>query len=478
MVLKLKVQGIDVEAAVNAVKEQLQNDPSISSPLRTAIELLLVLVTVLINTITLNSKNSSKPPSTDPNREKKKRKKSTKKPGGQSGHNGTTLKQVDNPDEVIELHIDLRSLPKDSKFKIIGEEVRQVIDIEISQVVTEYRAQIMQDELGNRFVAQFPEGVTKPVQYGSNIKANAVYMSHYQMIPYERIADNFKDQLGLPISTGSLFNFNKQAYNLLSFFERWAKEQLISSELLHADETGINVAAKKHWLHCTSNSLITLFYPHQKRGKEAMDEMGVLPLFNGILCHDHWKPYFNYHCDHALCNAHHLRELERAHEQDEQQWAMELKQLLLDANNAVIDAGGALSDSEYKRWKIKYQKVLDKADVECPPPNLDDRKGKRGRIKRSKARNLLERLREFETETLRFLLSEVTPFTNNQGENDIRMTKVQQKVSGCFRSFEGAQIFCRVRSFISTARKHGMSPTTALQLLFQGKTPDFMADRS
>lgn len=470
----MKVQGIDIEKTVESVKKELSKDTTVSSSFRTAIELLLVLVSVLINTITLNSKNSSKPPSSDQNRKKRQRKKSNNKAGGQNGHQGTTLKQVENPDEIIEFQVELETLDNDRVFRYVGVEIRQVIDIEINQVVTEYRAQILQDELGNKIKAKFPDGVTKSVQYGNNIKANAVYMSHYQMIPYERVADNFKDQLGLAISTGSLFNFNKQAYQLLASFEQWAKRQLISANVLHVDETGINIASKRHWLHCASTSLITLFHPHQKRGKEAMDEMGVLPLFNGILCHDHWKPYFQYHSKHALCNAHHLRELERAFEQDNQQWAMDIKQLLLDANMAVIAAGGALDNNEYEKWQKQYRALIDKGNQECPPPEPNVKNKKRGRLKRSKARNLLERLAKFETETLQFMTSVETPFTNNQGENDIRMTKVQQKVSGCFRSFEGAQIFCRVRSYISTARKHGMSPTTALRMLFEGEIPDFM----
>lgn len=475
---KVKVQGIDVDGAIKSVREHLEKDHDISSGLRSAIELLLVLISVLVNTITLNSKNSSKPPSSDPNRKKKKKSTSDRKPGGQNGHSGSTLEKVDDPDEIVELQVDTTTLPQNRKFHGVGVENRQVIDIEVNQIVTEYRAQILEDDLGNRFVAKFPFGVTRPVQYGSNVKANAVYMSHYQMIPYERIADNFKDQLGLSISAGTLFNFNKQAYNLLELFEEWAKRKLIASEVMHADETGINIASKNHWLHCTSTSLVTLFFAHEKRGKAAMDAMGILPLFNGILCHDHWKPYFQYLCDHALCNAHHLRELERAHEQDGQQWALEMKQFLLDANTAVLDAGGVFDDATCKEWQKRYQDILDKGDIECPSPKEERKDGKRGRVKRSKSRNLLERLRKFEKEVLRFMCSKLTPFTNNQGENDIRMTKVQQKVSGCFRSFEGAQIFCRVRGFITTARKHGVSPTTALRLLFQGKMPDFMFDSS
>ena len=202
--------------------------------------------------------------------------------------------------------------------------------------------------------------------------------------------------------------------------------------------------------------------------------MGILPFFNGVLCHDHWKPYYQYKCTHALCNAHHLRELERAWEQDGQQWAREMQALLIDISKAVEDAGGWLAPKEAERWRRRYRTLLEKAEIECPPPDESQRNGKRGRLKRSKARNLLERLRDFEADVLRFMELEQVPFTNNQGENDLRMTKVQQKISGCFRSIEGAKIFCRIRSYLSTCRKNGLTATQALDLLFQGKHPDFM----
>lgn len=205
-----------------------------------------------------------------------------------------------------------------------------------------------------------------------------------------------------------------------------------------------------------------------------MDEIGILPVFKGVLCHDHWKPYYHYPCLHTLCNAHHLGELERAFEQDHQQRAKEMQQLRLDLRKAVEDAGGRLPTDEAERWRRKYRKRLEKAAIECPPPDETQRKKNRGRLKRSKARNLLERLRDFEQDVLRFMDNEIVPFTNNQGENDLRMTKVQQKISGCFRSMEGAKIFCRVRSYLSTCRKQGMSATQALNLLFQGRNPDFM----
>jgi transposase len=471
----LKLDAIDVDSAINSVKELLKKEKDLSPALRSALEVLLVLVALLLNRMTLNSKNSSKPPSTDPNRKKSsKQGQSSRKPGGQKGRNGTTLQPVDDPDEVEVLTIDRRTLPKGPRYREAGHESRQVIDIDIARFVTEYRAQILEDNQGNRFVAAFPDGVNRPVQYGLNLKANAVYMSQHQLIPYDRIRDHFQDQMHIPVSAGSVFNFNKEAYERLASFEQWAKTQLARSELLHADETGINIGGKRHWLHCASNASLTWFYPHAKRGTEAMDEMGILPFFKGVLCHDHWKPYYRYDCIHALCNAHHLRELERTWEQDHQRWAREMQALLIEISKAVADAGGCLSPDKADQWRRRYRKLLEKADIECPPPDENQRKSKRGRLKRSKARNLLERLRDFEQDVLRFMEVESIPFTNNQGENDLRMTKVQQKISGCFRSMEGAKIFCRVRSYLSTCRKQGMTATHALTLLFLGKDPDFM----
>lgn len=471
----MKIEEIDVDSAINSVKDLLGKEKDLSPALRSALEVLLVLVSLLLNRITLNSKNSSKPPSTDPNRKKSSKKgKSHRKPGGQKGRNGTTLEPVDDPDEVSELKVDRRTLPKGPHYREAGHESRQVIDIDISRFVTEYRAQILEDDQGNRFVASFPQGVNRPVQYGLGLKANAVYMSQYQLIPYDRVRDHFQDQMHIPLSAGSVFNFNKEAYERLEPFEQWAKTELAKSMLMHADETGVNIGGKRHWLHCASNDALTLFYPHAKRGTEAMDELGILPFFKGVLCHDHWKPYYQYECIHALCNAHHLRELERAWEQDHQQWARQMQVLLIDIAKAVADAGGCFPPDEAKRWHRRYRRLLKKAETECPPPDESQRKGKRGRLKRSKARNLLERLRDFEPDVLRFMEVESVPFTNNQGENDLRMTKVQQKISGCFRSMEGAKIFCRVRSYLSTCRKQGMSATESLTLLFQGQNPDFM----
>ncbi len=236
-------------------------------------------------------------------------------------------------------------------------------------------------------------------------------MSQYQLVPYKRIEEDFQDQVKIPISAGTVFNFNYDAYHKLEAFEAMVKSKLIASGLCHADETGININGKRVWLHCVSNPLWSYYLPHEKRGLEAMEAMGILPYFNGGLCHDHWKPYFRFDCQHALCNTHHLRELERAWDQDNQEWARDIRDLLLQINQAVDNAGGQLETAESRKYRQQYRDWLDKAQIECPPPDESKRKNKRGRTKRSKARNLLERLIDYETETIRFMDDGHVPFT-------------------------------------------------------------------
>jgi transposase len=346
--------------------------------------------------------------------------------------------------------------------------------------VKEYRAEILIDTNGVKFTADFPEGITQAAQYGNEVKAQAVYMSIFQMIPLDRILDYFKEQAKLIVSKGSISNFKTLAYNKLIQigFDTWVSLQLLNSEVNHADETGINVNGKRIWLHSLSNEKYVLYHPDKKRGKDAMDNMGILENFKGVLCHDHWKPYFKFEkCKHSLCNAHHRRELKRAYEQDEQDWAKEIYDLLDKMNDLMKSSGrNILTNLEITDFKEKYRSILEKGKQECsiPKPPPDQKVKKRGKIKKSKSRNLLERLIDYEDETLGFMSNAATPFTNNMGENDLRMTKVQQKISGCFRSMDGAKEFCLIRSYIVTAKKQGMGASKALRLLFTGKKPGFM----
>ncbi|MCP4460892.1 MAG: IS66 family transposase [Cytophagales bacterium] len=469
----MTINNINIDATLKKVNALLTEEKELSPAMRSMVELLILLVTLLVNRLNVNSRNSSKPPSRDPNRKKESKAKEGKKAGGQKGHEGVTLQKVDDPEKIKVLKVDRRTLPS-GKYKDVGYESRQVFDIKISRIVTEYQAQILENDNGDQFVASFPEGVTKAAQYGAALKAHSVYMSQYQLIPYNRIQDYFCNQLQIPVSAGSIYNFNREAYGLLEDFEKEAKGKLAGSPLLHVDETGININGGGHWLHSTSNGLWTYFFPHERRGTIAMNAIGILPEYMGTLCHDHWKPYYTYDCIHALCNAHHLRELTKVWEEEKHQWAKDTKELFEEICHAVNNAGGLLASSESAKYQQKYIMILQKANVECPPPDMTNRKGKRGPVKRTKARNLLERLIKYKDDVLRFMDDIIVPFTNNLSENDIRMTKVQQKISGCFRSMQGAKIFCRVRSYLSTCRKQEIKSSQALEILFRGELPDFI----
>jgi transposase len=473
----MKLENTNITALIEEAENLLTKEKEISSALKVSINLILVVIKLLVDRLGLNSSNSSIPPSQDPNREKQKKSNKKKNVGGQKGHKGHSINKISDPEIIKDIPINRSKYPE-SDYKEVGFESRQVIEINISRTVIEYRAQIVTDKKGHFFTADFPKGVNRPVQYGNSVKAHAVYFSQYQLIPYNRVEEHFKDWLNLSISTGSIYNFNLDVYNRLELFEQILKKQLLSEKFLHVDETGINIGGKRKWLHCVSNLLWTYYYPHERRGTEAMDEMGVLPTFKGLLCHDHWKPYYKYSCTHCLCNAHHLRELQRAFEIDSYKWAKNMMSLLLEASHATIDAGGQLAAKDSKKYRNRYDKIIEEGEIKCPPPDEEQRqKGQRGRLKRSKSRNLLERLKNFKNDVLRFMDDPIVAFTNNQGERDIRMIKVQQKISGSFRSMKGAQIHGRIKSYLSTCSKHKIGTKEALEILFQDKLPDFCTSK-
>ena len=244
----MKVSGIDIESNINNIKAQIEADKTLSPSMRTALDLLLLIVTLLCQRLGLNSRNSSKPPSSDLNRQKNSRANSTNKSGGQKGRKGTTLPLDDNPDITHKLVVDSSLLPP-GNYTDMGEEVRQVVDIEFKRVVTEYRAQILVNELGQRFVAKFPKDVNSRIQYGNGLKAHAVYLSQYQLLPYDRIREYFTDQLDIPLSSGSLFNFINSAYSKLEETKALEiiKANLIKEQVLHTDETGININGRRQW---------------------------------------------------------------------------------------------------------------------------------------------------------------------------------------------------------------------------------------
>ena len=467
-----KVQSINLSKAVVDAK-RLVEDRQLSEHVRATLRTLIEGVTVMTHQLGIGSHNSSMPPSRGGFGVKKTResaKGEKRKPGAQAGHKGSTLKKFEDPDEIQELQIDRRTVPK-GFYKTVGHEVRQVVELELLRRVVQYEAEIIECSDGQQYVAEFPSGVTQAVQYGESTKAVAVYLSQHQLIPLERVASFFEDQAGVAVSKGSVSRFIEEASDLLVDYEKWAIEQLTLSSLAHADETGINIGGAGYWLHSLSNLHVTLFHPDKQRGHDAMERMGVLPHFQGILCHDHWQPYFGYLCRHALCNAHHLRELEWVIEFEKHDWASAMQKLLVEINTQKL-TDRELTEKQQEQYRKRYREILKAGELESPVEPKPE--GKRGRVKKTKARNLLERLQNFEVETLLFMTCKDIPFTNNQAERDIRMTKVQQKISGCFRTLQGAKNFCRIRGYLSTCQKNGINAVLALKLLFQKKLPAFM----
>jgi transposase len=425
--------------------------------------------------INTNSKNSGKPPSSDGlARTKSLRKKSGKKSGAQKGHRGHTLEMVDHPDRIEALKVErcrcCGSSLADRRAEAI--ERRQVFDTPPQKlIVTEYRAERKTClTCGALNKASFPEGISQPAQYGPEIKSLAVYLNQYHLIPYERVTELLADVFGQPIAEGTLFAANEAVYEALECPEQEVKQQLLASPVIDVDETGARVEGKTQWLHTVSTPSLTCYSIHERRGTDAMDEMGILPFYTGIAKHDFWKPYFKYSCVHSLCNDHHLRELTWVMENLSQDWAGQMKDLLL-AIKAAVDEARDNSETHLKLEQLvdfesRYSRIIAFGYEENPFFEVWEPKPKskrRGRIKKTKARNLLERLDKHRTEALNFMYDFRIPFGNNLAERDIRMTKVQQKISGGFRSLQGARIFCRIRGYISTIKKNSVPVLGAIR---------------
>ena len=421
-----------------------------------------------------NSRNSSKPPSTDEFvKPKSQRKKSGKSSGGQKGHKGNTLKMSDTPDHRVVHTVDNCQSCGLSLEEVLPNcaEKRQVYDLPPLQVeVTEH---IVQSKVcpfcGKENKACFPEQVTHPVQYGRNLKGLLVYLNQYQMLPYERLVELFSDLFNHPISEGTLYNTNRTVYEALKLTEDEIVEQLINSTTVHFDETGMRVEGKRQWMHVASTEKLTHYAYHTKRGSEATDAIGILPEFQGTAVHDFWKSYLNYKCSHALCNAHHIRELTGIMELTGQKWPQEMIDLLLEIKEAVENRKAQAKELYPKQivaFEQKYDEILQKGFLVNPPPVKE--RGKRGRPKQSKAKNLLDRLQGYRKETLAFMYDFQVPFDNNLAERDLRMVKVKQKISGVFRSNYGAKMYCRIRGYISTARKNSVPVLAAIKSALEG----------
>lgn len=432
-----------------------------------------------------NSSNSGKPPSSDgydqpAPRPKSLRKRSRRKSGGQPGHPGETLKAVEKPDfiKVHRVHECQHCGQSLQRRKAIGHEKRQVFDLpKVQMKVTEHRAEIKTCSCcGKETCATFPREVSKAVQYGTEIKAQMVYLNTEQHLPLERTCALLEEFYNHRLSEGTIVAACAEVAQKVEKSNAAIKEHLVEHEKVgHFDETGMMINGSLNWLHSASTLRLTYYAMHAKRGSLAMNEINILPRFKGRAVHDDLASYFQYELEHALCNAHHLRTLLFLLERYPQKWVQGLHDLLLTIKEKVEAAKEkmrtALSVRQANLFNKEYDQLLAKGLRANPPPAHKTRKpGQRGRLKQSLARNFLLRLRDHKAAVLAFMYDFNVPFDNNQAERDLRMMKVKQKVSGGFRSIVGAQNFCEIRSYLSTARKNGIKALAALRLAF-GNAP-------
>lgn len=420
-------------------------------------------------------RNSSMPPSAEglskPPANRAERRKAKRRPGKQPGDEGHHLAQVSDPDEVV-THRPRRCPNCEGDLcgaEIVSVERRQVFEVPQTRAhVTEHQLVKLRCSCGCETKAPAPPEATAPACYGPGVRALAVYLSVYQHVPYDRLAEIFTDVVSMPVSVGAIKAMVAEAGGGLGLFLDVVSELLKDAPAVHFDETGGRVEGSLHWVHVASTSLYTLLVCHKRRGTVAMDDIGVIAKMTGVAVHDGWKPYRAYEVVHALCNAHHLRELAGVFERFDQDWADEMIGLLLDAKEAVEKAvtkgQTRLDATTVHSIRVRYGKLVAKGWAVNERPT----RAATGKWYQNTAVNLLNRLDADRDDVLRFTIDFRVPFDNNQGERDIRMVKLQQKISGSWRTKTGADDFCAIRSYVSTMKKHGHDVFAGLRQLFEG----------
>ena len=427
-----------------------------------------------------NSNNSSKPPSSDGFKRKPKSRRVAGKAsaGGQKGHPGSTLKRVDVADEV-QLHQPPQRCTAcgsklDMRMATVDAHGRQVMDLPAIRIrVIEHRLQRVRCRCGQVHAGCYPEGVTQAAQYGPGIKAAVVYLTQYQHVPMKRCTRLLQDLFGVTMSPASVHAAIAQAHAVVTPLVQALSESLLQAPVVHFDETGMRVGTKLHWMHSASTEDAVIYQVHARRGYKALEAFNLLPRFKGVAVHDGWPSYYRFDVRHALCNAHHLRELEFVVDSTGQQWARDMMSLLVEINRAVdTSRNGVLSKPAAASYRDRYRQLLEQGRQHNPQRLTDpSRKDKRGGIKQSTTYNLIRRLDEYADDVLRFMRDARVPFTNNLAERDLRMPKLKQKVSGCYRRLAGAQAYCSIRSYIGTLQKQSKDLIQALTMLFSGRMP-------
>lgn len=449
--------------------------------LRGQVQALLERVQALEARLARDSHNSSKPPSSDGLKRKTKslRTKSDKKAGGQLGHRGETLHLVGQLDTVVEHRPyqcpTCQTVLADAE--VVLRERRQVHELPpgVRLQITEHQAlHVRCPRCAQVSVGAFPAEAPSRAQYGAQVRALAVYLVEQQHLPLGRVQQLLSDLWRMRLGRGTLVSWIGQAARALEPVEQHIKTALVQAPVLHHDETGVRRAGALAWAHVTSTDRLTHYTIHAKRGREALEAIGILPDFQGVSVHDGWGSYQVYAtCRHALCNVHHLRELTFLEEQYQQGWATELKALLREMKAATdyarVGGHGRLPSADRATFVARYHALLASGLAANPPPGHVRRAGRRGRLAQSPACNLLERLLLRWDQVLAFLDDLTIPFDNNQAERDLRGLKVQQKVSGCFRSDWGAQAYATIRGYLTTLHKQGQPLLVALTTVFAGQ---------